>query len=278
MTVIGPDGDLWSAGGVEVRDAVVGVDVRPLDPAGRYTVNYRVTSADGHVVIGSRAFTVTAPGTGSPGVATGPVRPDSGVAIHRWRSGADRFSGRPGAAPQVMGTTPGMMGSGTDARRGAARETKERPMADPQNGPEDNAGATSPAPAKKVSAEKTPAKKTPAKKAAAKKAAAKKVPAKKAAATKAAAQKKPGKKAPAKVASKAPPSLTAKPSRPALEPAPPHAALPAGGDAHRDAPSTTRPAPVPAREVNGGHARLPVTIVLAAIGLVAVVLNRFRRG
>ena len=100
----------------------------------------------------------------------------------------------------------------------------------------------------------------------------------KAAGTKAAAQKKPGKKAPAKVASKAPPSLTAKPSRPALEPAPPHAALPAGGDAHRDAPSTTRPAPVPAREVNGGHARLPVTIVLAAIGLVAVVLNRFRRG
>jgi len=67
MTVIGPDGDLWSAGGVEVRGAVVGVDVRPLGPAGRYTVNYRVTSADGHVVIGSRAFTVTVPGIGEPG-------------------------------------------------------------------------------------------------------------------------------------------------------------------------------------------------------------------
>ena len=151
-------------------------------------------------------------------------------------------------------------------------------MADPQNGPEDNAGATSPAPAKKVSAEKTPAKTTPAQKTPAKKAAAKKVPAKKAAGTKAAAQKKPGKKAPAKAASKAPPSLTAKPPRPALEPAPPHAALPAGGDAHRDAPSTTRPVAVPAREANNGHARLPVTLVLAAIGLVAVVLNRFRRG
>lgn len=67
MTVVGPDGNLWSSGDPEVRGAVVGVAVRPLGPAGRYTVNYRVTSADGHVVTGSWSFTVTVPGIGTPG-------------------------------------------------------------------------------------------------------------------------------------------------------------------------------------------------------------------
>ena len=67
MTVVGPDGNLWSSGDPEVRSAVLGVAVRPLGPAGRYTVNYRVTSADGHVVTGSWSFTVTVPGTGTPG-------------------------------------------------------------------------------------------------------------------------------------------------------------------------------------------------------------------
>lgn len=67
MTVVGPDGNLWSSSDPEVRGAVVGVGVRPLGPSGRYTVNYRVTSADGHVVSGSWSFTVTVPGTGTPG-------------------------------------------------------------------------------------------------------------------------------------------------------------------------------------------------------------------
>lgn len=66
MTVVGPDGNLWSSGDPEVRGDMVSVAVRPLGPAGRYTVNYRVTSADGHVVVGSWSFTVTAPGTGTP--------------------------------------------------------------------------------------------------------------------------------------------------------------------------------------------------------------------
>lgn len=67
MTVVGPDGNLWSTGEPEVRGRVAGVAVRTLGPAGRYTVNYRVTSADGHVVAGSWSFTVTVPGTGAPG-------------------------------------------------------------------------------------------------------------------------------------------------------------------------------------------------------------------
>lgn len=69
MTVVGPDGNLWSAGQAEVRDSKVSVAVRPLGPAGRYTVNYRVTSADGHVVSGSWSFTLVTPGSGQPGPA-----------------------------------------------------------------------------------------------------------------------------------------------------------------------------------------------------------------
>lgn len=69
MTVVGPDGALWSSGDAEVRGAVASVAVRPLGPSGRYTVNYRVTSDDGHVVSGSWSFTVTLAGTGTPGPA-----------------------------------------------------------------------------------------------------------------------------------------------------------------------------------------------------------------
>jgi methionine-rich copper-binding protein CopC len=67
MTVVGPDNNLWSSGEPKVQGAIVSVDLRPLGPAGAYTVNYRVTSADGHVVSGSWSFELTTPGTGTPG-------------------------------------------------------------------------------------------------------------------------------------------------------------------------------------------------------------------
>jgi methionine-rich copper-binding protein CopC len=67
MTVVGPDGNLWSEGDAEIEGAVASVALRPLGPAGRYTVNYRVTSADGHVVSGAWSFDLTAAGTGTPG-------------------------------------------------------------------------------------------------------------------------------------------------------------------------------------------------------------------
>ncbi|NDJ91143.1 copper resistance CopC family protein [Mycolicibacter kumamotonensis] len=69
MTVVGPDGHLWSTGETQVRGTVASVAVRPLGPAGTYTVNYRVTSADGHVVSGSWPFRLTVAGTGEPGPA-----------------------------------------------------------------------------------------------------------------------------------------------------------------------------------------------------------------
>lgn len=69
MTVVGPDANLWAVGDTQVNGAVVSVALRPLGPAGRYTVNYRVTSADGHVVSGSWSFTVTTSTTATPGPA-----------------------------------------------------------------------------------------------------------------------------------------------------------------------------------------------------------------
>lgn len=67
MTVVGPDGNVWSAGDPSVQGAAVSIALRPLGPVGTYTVNYRVTSADGHVVSGSWSFRLTSPGTGTPG-------------------------------------------------------------------------------------------------------------------------------------------------------------------------------------------------------------------
>ena len=67
MTVVGPDGNLWSTGPVTVAGAVVGVDMLPAGPAGTYTVNYRVTSADGHPVSGNWTFRLDVAGTGTPG-------------------------------------------------------------------------------------------------------------------------------------------------------------------------------------------------------------------
>lgn len=82
ITVVGPDGNVWSTGDPAVQGAVVGVALRALGPAGTYTVNYRVTSADGHVVSGSWSFRLTVPGTGTPGPpAAGPA---GGGALPIW--------------------------------------------------------------------------------------------------------------------------------------------------------------------------------------------------
>jgi methionine-rich copper-binding protein CopC len=78
MTVIGPDRNLWSSGQPQVRGAVVSVGVRPFGPAGNYTANYRVTSADGHVVSGSWSFRLTTAGTGTPGPTADNSDTDSG--------------------------------------------------------------------------------------------------------------------------------------------------------------------------------------------------------
>jgi copper resistance protein C len=82
MAVIGPDGNLWSTGRPTVQGAVVSVKLRPLGPTGSYTVNYRVTSADGHVVSGFWSFRLTVGGTGTPGPA--PAGTGAGGDIPIW--------------------------------------------------------------------------------------------------------------------------------------------------------------------------------------------------
>lgn len=72
MTVVGPDGGQWSDGVPGVDGAVIGIAVRPGGPAGVYTVNYRATSADGHVVTGSWSYRLSAGATTSP-APTSPV-------------------------------------------------------------------------------------------------------------------------------------------------------------------------------------------------------------
>lgn len=69
LTVVGPDGNLWSRSDPTVSGATVSVDVGDLGPTGTYTIAYRVTSADGHPVSGTRTFTLTTAGSGTPGPA-----------------------------------------------------------------------------------------------------------------------------------------------------------------------------------------------------------------
>ena len=134
-------------------------------------------------------------------------------------------------------------------------------MAEPQDRPDEGPEATPPA----------------------KKAAAKKAPAKKAAAKKAPAKKAPAKKAPAK---KAPPppqaALAAGAKAPALNPAPPHAALTAGTNGAREAAASAKSpvreavAPPSPQDTFGRGHKIPLSLALAAAGLVAIALSRFR--
>ncbi len=66
LAVLGPDGTShWEAGPASVVDARVSAPLRPLGPAGGYTIRYRVTSADGHPVSGAIPFRLTVAGSGT---------------------------------------------------------------------------------------------------------------------------------------------------------------------------------------------------------------------
>ncbi|WP_280227617.1 copper resistance CopC family protein [Nocardia farcinica] len=85
LTLVGPDGNLWSRGEPTVEGKTVSVAAGELGPAGEYTIAFRVTSADGHPVSGTRTFTLTTPGTGTPGdradAAAESVNGDGGVPL-----------------------------------------------------------------------------------------------------------------------------------------------------------------------------------------------------
>lgn len=74
VSVLGPDKSQWAEGAVQIQSNVLTAPVRPLGPAGTYTVGYRILSADGHPVEGQYTFTLTKAGNGTPataGAATG---------------------------------------------------------------------------------------------------------------------------------------------------------------------------------------------------------------
>ena len=75
MTVIGPDGAQWSDGDPAVDGAVISVAVRPGGPAGTYTVNYRATSADGHVVSGAWSYQLLIAGETTTATSPAPAGP-----------------------------------------------------------------------------------------------------------------------------------------------------------------------------------------------------------
>lgn len=90
MTVLGPDGASWSDGGTEVDGAVISVGVRPGGPIGDYTVNYRATSADGHVVAGSWSYRLVAATAESEARTTLPAAPSVAAEPPATDAGAER--------------------------------------------------------------------------------------------------------------------------------------------------------------------------------------------
>ncbi|HZA10409.1 copper resistance CopC family protein [Mycobacterium sp.] len=58
VNVVGPDHKEWSTGAATSAGADISVGMRPSPSPGIYTVNYKVTSGDGHVINGSWTFTL----------------------------------------------------------------------------------------------------------------------------------------------------------------------------------------------------------------------------
>lgn len=92
LTVIGPDHLAYQEGDVTAAADSVSVAVKPLGPAGRYEIGYRVVSDDGHPVSGSVSFTLTTAGTGTGVPVTGaPATSDDPAAA----ADSDSGSGAP---------------------------------------------------------------------------------------------------------------------------------------------------------------------------------------
>jgi hypothetical protein len=93
VTVTGPGRTRWEQPGDPAVDAErISVGVRPLGPAGTYTVAYRIVSDDGHPVSGTVRFTLSTAGTGTPAppsaAAGPPAATGGGVPAWIWLAGA----------------------------------------------------------------------------------------------------------------------------------------------------------------------------------------------
>ncbi|HET9254032.1 MAG TPA: copper resistance CopC family protein [Pseudonocardiaceae bacterium] len=94
VIVTGPDSHQWQADRATEAGATVVAPLRPLGPAGDYTVAWRIVSADGHPVRGTFQFTLTIPGPGKPAVprpdaaGTPPAAQSHGTLSWLWLAGA----------------------------------------------------------------------------------------------------------------------------------------------------------------------------------------------
>ena len=68
LVITGPEGPV-QMGKPSLVDNTVTQDLQPGSPAGAYTVDWRVTSADGHPISGSFTFTAEAAAAGVPSAA-----------------------------------------------------------------------------------------------------------------------------------------------------------------------------------------------------------------
>lgn len=66
LVVIGPGNTHWEGGPPRIEGNTVRAALRHLGPAGRYTIEYHIVSADGHPVEGSASFTLSKAGSGTP--------------------------------------------------------------------------------------------------------------------------------------------------------------------------------------------------------------------
>jgi copper resistance protein C len=80
LVVTGPDGRRYDRGAPRVVDNTIAVDLAPLPVTGRYSVAYRIVSADGHPVTGQVHFTVTAI---TPGATAAPAETRASPAAGR---------------------------------------------------------------------------------------------------------------------------------------------------------------------------------------------------
>ena len=83
VQVTGPEGGDWQVGELTQVDSTLSQELGPLGPAGVYTVDWRVVSADGHPVVGTFTFTLTTAGDGTPQAASGSTT-TAGTGVGWW--------------------------------------------------------------------------------------------------------------------------------------------------------------------------------------------------
>lgn len=91
ITVTGPDGkSRWQQStAAKVTGDSVRTGLRELGPAGKYTIGYRIISADGHPVSGAASFTLAKAGNGTPAPAEeSSTGSGGGVPVWVWIAGA----------------------------------------------------------------------------------------------------------------------------------------------------------------------------------------------